>query len=140
MCNLYFQTVVYHYSADILDSILRVVQFFVYWISFYGILIVFYYMGNSLYDITEYAKQQNIDTTFGLYKRIRHPWHYGFILVLLLPHLWYAVDFVQIILFIVFVLNTIKLCRIDDQLLELKYPDQFPEWKSRTKLVIPYFY
>jgi protein-S-isoprenylcysteine O-methyltransferase Ste14 len=98
-----------------------------------------YLIDNSLYDIAEYGKNKKIDTHFWLAKKIRHPKHYGLLLGQFIIFTL-TLNIITIILFIVIVLNTIKLCRIDDQLLEIKYPDQFPEWKSRTKLLIPYFY
>jgi len=75
--------------------------------------------------------------TSGPYRVVRHPIYTGIILATLgtglAIHLW-------LIIFFIMTLNFIWRVKVEEALMIRQFPDQYPEYKKRTWILIPYIW
>ena len=74
--------------------------------------------------------------TTGPYAWVRHPIYSGFLLAMLGSGL--ADSFIWLVIFIYLCIYFIYSAKVEEKMMAEIFPDQYPEYKKRTKMLIPF--
>ena len=95
------------------------------------------YLGEN-WGMPSTTKEDTELVTSGPYKYIRHPIYSGVILAMLGSA--FAGDGIWLIVFIIFTLYYIYNARIEESNMMWVFPEQYREYKKKTKMLIPFIF